>query len=149
MSGVRKNVAILLENNYERPFRLIDGLLSVPGIRERCAFRSFTLYEAGYDDLFTEEWEPDGIIACYNENYEPWLKNLKIPVVNLVGTEGGHHVSIGTDYESLCQVVVDHFDALGYRNLLNLETEGIDEKLQLASILRPLCETRGIAFENV
>ncbi|MCP5536948.1 MAG: helix-turn-helix domain-containing protein [Akkermansiaceae bacterium] len=149
MSEGRKNVAILLENNYERPFRLIDGLLSVPGVRDRCAFRSFLLYEAGYDDLFTEEWKPDGIIACYDENAELWLRDVEIPVVNLVGTEDGIHASVGTDYRSLAQTVVEHFDALGYRNILNLETEGIDQKLLLDPLIRPLCAARGIEFMSV
>ncbi len=148
MSEQRKNVAILLENNYERPFRLIDGLLSVPGVRERCAFRSFPLYEAGYNDLFTHEWQPDGIIACYDENGEAWLRQLDIPVVNLIGTEGGAHASCGTDYVSLCQTVVEHFDALGYRNILNLETEGADKKQNLAPILQPMCDKLGIEFTN-
>ena len=149
VSEGRKNVAILLENDYERPFRLIDGLLSVPGVRERCAFRNFTLYEAGYDDIFTEEWKPDGIVVCYDENEELWLRDLDIPVVNLVGTEGGAHASVGTDYRSLCATVVEHFDALGYRNILNLDTEGMDDKLELGKYLGPLCETRGINFHNV
>lgn len=149
VSEGRKNVAILLENNYERPFRLIDGLLSVPGVRERCAFRNFTLYEAGYDDIFTEEWKPDGIVVCYDENEEPWLCDLDIPVVNLVGTEGGVHASVGTDHRSMCAAVVEHFDALGYRNIFNMDTEGMDEKLELGKYLRPLCETRGINFHNV
>lgn len=149
MSEERKNVAIILENNYERPFKLIDGLLSVPGVRERCAFRNFTLYEAGYDDIFTEEWKPDGIIVCYDENAESWLQDLDIPVVNLVGTEGGAHASVGTDYCSMAEAAVEHFDALGYRNILNLDTEGMDEKLDLEQYLRPLCNARGIRYTNV
>ena len=64
MSEHRKNVAILLENDYERPFRLIDGILSAPGIRERCAFRKFSLFDIEKKDVFTTEWEPDGIITC-------------------------------------------------------------------------------------
>ena len=57
----RKNVAILLEKDYERPFRLIHGLLSQPGVRERCAFRNFTLFEASKEDIFSEDWKPDGV----------------------------------------------------------------------------------------
>ncbi len=145
----RKNVAILLENNYERPFRLIDGILSVPGVRDRCAFRNFTLYQAGREDVFTDDWMPDGIIVCYDELTEPWLRNLDIPVVNLVGREGGSHVSVGTDYQTMADAVVEHFDALGYRHILVLESAGSDEAFRIEHLMRPQCEKRGIALQVV
>ncbi len=144
MSNERKNVAILLENNYERPFKLIDGLLSVSGVQERCAFRSFTLHEAGRDDLFTEDWAPDGIITCYDEKSEPWLKELDVPVVNLISIKDGVHPSVGTDYASMAKVVVEHFDALEFKHLLVLETEGVEEGFKLEPYLKPYCEEVGI-----
>lgn len=139
-----KNVAILLENDYERPFRLIDGVLSVPGVRERCAFRRFTLYEARREDVFSGGWKPDGIIVCYDEEKEEWLKGVGIPVVNLVGTEEGVHASVGTDYETMAEVVVEHFDALGFRHILALETEGMAQNLLISDHMERLCAVRGI-----
>lgn len=141
----RKNVAILLEKNYERPFRLIDGVLSTPGVRDRCAFRNFTLYEAGYDDLFSADWQPDGIICCYDENKEPWLKKLNIPLVNLVGAADGlHHPSVGSSHSSAAQAAVEHFATLNYQHIIFVDTEGMIDQLQFKKHMEPLCKKHGI-----
>lgn len=142
----RKNVAILLEKDYERPFRLIHGLLSLPGVRERCAFRNFPLYQATREDLFSDTWKPDGIIVNYNENQEPWLRELDIPVVNLVGNDDGFHPSVGSDYRLSAQAAVEHFDTLNFTNLLFVETEGIDPNLKLEPHLQSICEEKGMQF---
>ncbi|NWK55345.1 helix-turn-helix domain-containing protein [Verrucomicrobiaceae bacterium N1E253] len=142
----RKNVAILLEKDYERPFRLIHGLLSHPGVQERCAFRNFTLFEARHEDIFSEDWKPDGMIVCYDEKKELWLKDLDIPVVNLIGSDDGHHPSVGTDYRLSSKAAVEHFDTLNYKNLLFVETMGIDPALRMDQYLGPMCEERHIKF---
>lgn len=144
MSEHRKNVAILLENDYERPFRLIDGILSAPGIRERCAFRKFSLFDVQKKDVFTTEWEPDGIITCYDETDIQWIQNLDTPVVNMTGSPTGAHASVGTDVKSMILTAVEHFDSLGYRHILFLDTEGSAASQDMADILKTLCTSRGI-----
>ncbi len=140
----RKKVAVLLENDYERPFRLIYGILALPGVRERCSFRNFTLFQAGYEDVFSEDWKPDGLITCYDESTEPWIKELDIPVVNLVGSKDGFHASIGMDYQMEAAAAVEHFDALNFKHLLFVETMGVNPALKLEKHLQPLCDARGI-----
>lgn len=140
----RKNVAILLEDNYERPFRLIDGILSVPGVRERCAFRKFPLFGIEREDVFTREWKPDGIITCYSESREHWLWEAGVPVVNMTGSPTGRHPSVGAEVGSLVAAAVDHFDSLGFRHILVLDTEGPAGPPALAELMRPLCNGRGI-----
>jgi LacI family transcriptional regulator len=144
MTKERKNVAILLEKDYERPFRLIHGLLSLPGVRERCAFRNFTLFQANQDEIFSEDWKPDGLITCYDETKERWLRDLDIPVVNLIGSKDGIHASVGTDYKCSSLAAVEHFDTLNYKHILFVETMGIDPALRIDKYLEPLCEERGI-----
>lgn len=146
MNQERRNVAILLEKDYERPFRLIHGLLSLPGVRERCAFRNFTLFEANYEDVFSEDWKPDGIIVCYDEKKELWLRDLDIPVVNLIGSDDGFHPSVGTDYRLTSEAAVEHFHTLDYKNFLFVETMGIDPALRMDQYLQPLCDAHGIKF---
>lgn len=146
-SEERKNVAILLEKDYERPFRLIQGILALPGVRERCAFRNFTMYQATPEDIFTEDWQPDGMIVCYNENREAWLRDVQIPVVNLVGTIGGVHASIGTDYKLSSKSAVEHFDTLNFKHMLFVETRGIDPGLRIDQYLQPLCDQRQIKLK--
>ena len=143
-SEERKNVAILLEKDYERPFKLIRGLLSLPGVHERCAFRNFTLYEAGYEDLFCDDWKPDGIITGYDEEKELWLRDLKTPIVNLIGSDKGRHASVGTDYRMTAQSAVEHFDTLNFKHMLFVETFGIAPSLSLNKYLQPLCDERNI-----
>ena len=140
----RENVAILLEKDYERPFRLIHGLLSFPGVRERCAFRNFTLFEANHEDVFSEDWKPDGLIVCYDEKKELWLRDLDIPVVNLIGSDNGYHASVGTDYRMSSQSAVEHFDTLNFKHMLFVETMGIDSALRVDQYLQPLCDERNI-----
>ncbi|BDS07521.1 XylR family transcriptional regulator [Oceaniferula spumae] len=144
MSGTRKNVAILLEDNYERPFRLIDGILSLPGVRERCAFRKFSVYEVAKEDVFTNEWNPDGIITCYSDNSDHWLSDVDVPVVNMTGWPSGRHPSAGTDTSSMSRTAVEHFDSLGYKHILLIDTEGSVTKPTLEDSMLPLCESRNI-----
>ena len=144
MNTDRRNVAILLENNYERPFRLMHGLLSLPGVRERCAFRNFTLYQASHEDIFSEDWKPDGLIVCYDEKKELWLRDLDIPVVNLIGSDDGYHASVGTDYALSSKAAVEHFDTLNFKHLLFVETMGIGPALRMDKYLEPQCKERGI-----
>ena len=146
MISKRKNVAILLEKDYERPFRLIHGLLSLPGARERCAFRNFTLFDANHEDVFSEDWKPDGIIVCYDEKKELWLRDLDIPVVNLIGSDDGFHPSVGTDYRLSSQAAVEHFHTLNFDHLLFVETMGIDPALRMDKYLQPQCEAHDIKF---
>lgn len=140
----RKHVAILLENDYERPFRLIHGLLSLPGVRERCAFRNFTLYDANREEIISEEWKPDGLIVCYDEKKEPWLRKLDIPVVNLIGSDDGYHASVGTDRSMCAKSAVEHFDTLNFKHMLFVETAGIDPTQSMEKYLQPLCDRRNI-----
>lgn len=145
MNTERKNVAILIEKDYERPFRLIHGILALPSVRERCAFRSFSLYQAGPEDIFTEEWKPDGLITCYDEKKEPWIRDLDIPVVNMIGSsKHGYHHSVGSSYQLGALAVVEHFDTLNFKHILLVETEGCDPNLALEQHLHPLCKARGI-----
>jgi len=144
MNKDRKNVAILLEKDYERPFRLIHGLLSLPGVRERCAFRNFTLFQANHEDIFSADWNPDGLITCYDEKKELWLKDLDIPVVNLIGSVDGFHASVGTDYQLSSAAAVEHFDTLDFKHIMFVETMGIDPALKIEQYLQPLCDARNI-----
>jgi len=144
MSEARKNVAILLEKDYERPFRLIHGLLSLPGVRERCAFRYYTLFQAKREEIFSEDWSPDGLITYCDEKKELWLKDLDIPVVNLIGSVDGYYASVGVDNELLTAAAVEHFDTLNFKHIMFVETMGIDPALKFEKFLQPLCDAHGI-----
>jgi len=150
MSEQRKNVAILLETTYERPYKLIEGILSVKDIRKRCVFRNFMLYQATAEDLFTDDWKPDGIITCIGEHEESqqWLFDLDVPIVNLSNTLNNRLPSVGTDYHDFAKTAYTHLAALGAQSLLFTPTQGMEIHQSIEGTLRKLCASNGLPFKS-
>jgi len=151
MNESKKNVAIFMETTYERPFKLIEGILSVKGIRDRCTFRNFMLYAANKEDIFTPEWSPDGIITSYGETEAglEWLSEIDVPVVNLAHTASKKHASVGNDYESQANGVIEHFMALEVASLLFTGSCNMESSSILGSSLEQRCLEGGLPYASI
>ncbi|SHI80578.1 LacI family transcriptional regulator [Rubritalea squalenifaciens DSM 18772] len=145
----KKRIAIIFENSYERPFKLINGILSLPGLRDKCAFRSFPLYQVQKDDVFTDEWQPDGILTMVSEeDNDPngWIQHLDVPVVNLIHTRHHLHPSIAADYSSIVDAAMDHFGAIECEEILYAGTKGGPLLGLIDKLFRTRAEKKGIRY---
>lgn len=145
----KKRIAIIFENSYERPFKLINGILSLPGLRDKCAFRSFLLYQTKKEDVFGEDWQPDGIITMINETDDEstgWLNHLDVPVVNMILTKRKLHPSICTDYSSIVDTAMDHFGAIECEEILYAGTKNHPNLAPMDVLFRSRSSKKGIRY---
>lgn len=145
----RKNVAILFDYSYERPFRITNGILSLKGLREKCAFRSYPLLETGREDLFTDDWEPDGVLVMTDEKREEgdWMRELDVPVVNFVRTDELFFPSVCTEAKGLVEAVIDHFGAIECEEIVLAATADHPGSREYLPLFKEICGRKGIRFD--
>lgn len=62
----------------------------------------------------------------------------------MTGTPENKYPSVGTDMRSLVATVVEHFDSLGFKHILCLDTEGFTIVPSMTDLMQPVCDARGI-----
>lgn len=146
----RKNVAILFDYSYERPFRITNGILSLPGLREKCAFRSYPLNDINGEDLYTEDWKPDGMLVITDEKeaHMAWLKEVNVPIVNFIRTTDLYFPSVCTDGRNLVEAVIDHFGAIECETIIFTGTEDHPTAQEYLPIFEEICGMKGIEFSS-
>ena len=118
---MRKKIALLHKEWSETSVKMMEGVFSLPEVRQRCEFRDFPLTRGGREIVFPAHWQPDGIIFTMDEG-DPRSETLKQSGVPAVRLEGEWHddsfPAVTVDLLGFVRQALNHYDRLSCHNLL-------------------------------
>jgi len=155
---MKKKIALVHKEWSESSVRIMEGVFSLPEIRQRCEFRDFPLCRGGTEITFPEHWQPDGILFTMDEGD---------PRASAILNSGVPAVRLGNDWKrdqvptscvgllSFCKLGISHFESLSCPNLLFVGVDSQYDSHRAARLLRRLTpkslirEFRTVFFDDV